>query len=740
MTVRLASLACAVAVTVVSLESAAAVIKPGKEAATMALIQPFKDGGPVQPDAILAGVRIEQQRIVVILATSTEPKKTAEIGLIPLPATDRRSSGKAFAVKIVRGDDRLQAAVQTVTKAIRSNDDGSFFDDATPAADGVTATGSQQIHRPKEPVDPRDKVPIELEDGSFSLWQSWMARFGAIGWLVLGLALLVAAGRFARRMVLGPGRGKLLMGGLAVAFIFGSALTGRASLDVWPLHANNHAYEDIAAGLGSDGSGAAVQRHVVGYGATWLVAQRLATSAFGAHHDGLGEASAWAISAAVALAVVAALAGGGSWWLALLIGAAVSWLPITTHIGHSESTVAYAVFLGAATLLLATQVATWSATVGLVTALWLLANGHVVGPILAGGAALLCFGVSLPTVLAGSDGQPRGPGAVLQRVFDGNERRITLAWLIALVALPTIALVGRIASSSNEVGARLEAAGSLLPIPGNPFYFSLWLMETSPSAVLGLAIAGVAAVGVVEDERQPWHRRAAAIGAGVGFAAIAGAGLLVCACLTDGLRYQSTLAPPIIVCTAFAPRLAFGRSTVQAFAIRAFVVISAIVAVWTASDADLAAGDQQGIDAQTRAYHFLRRQLSDLRGEIWIVDAGRTSERGAVLHVPEGKLGRDGPTVHRLHVESFVAACAAGLPLPGPVYLFFDPACAIDASEDGLARPCKRLEPYADRDASGAYGSVKTAPFELRPKGLRGEFLDYGERELPWRFIAARCP
>jgi len=708
------------------------VIGPGKERAALALVAPLKDEGPVVDGVVLAGLRIEQHRLVVILATTTEPKKVAEIRLEPLSADRRAETGRDFAVRIPADlNTPLARAAKVVADAVATNDKGGFFGVSAPSA--MTPTGAAGgPGKPSQPhPDARDRVPLALEDPDFELMDAWSSRLAVVLWLLAGLALVALVVGACGQLVFGPRRLRRTATGLLLAVVFGLAMSHRAGGQLLPLHANNHAYEDIVAALGGPDSGPDTQRHVAGYGASWLVAQRGLTAVFGAHHDGLRAQAAWWGAGAITVAVAAAVTAGGSLWLAALVGIGAAGLPVAALVGQSESTLVIAQFLIALSLLFAAVMAGGSrrrrmvGAVGTVAALALLAGGHVVGPILAGGTALLCWMLSVGSLA------------------DDSERALhpeAIGWLAILGAPAALGLGLRLATSGAEVGARLEASGTWLPVPGNPFAFSLWLMDPASSALVGLAIVGIAAVWLIDDARGVKARRLLAGASLAGVLGVGAAGLLVCACLTDGLRYQATLVGPLVVLAALGGRAVMGGGAARRFA--AAVVLLALIGPLLLGDgqAAIAQDEAGGVDAQTRGYALLRRQLAGLRGPVWLVDAGRTSERGAVLRVAEGRLDEHGPVVRRLRIESMRAMCEADLPLPGPAYAFVDPACAIGRGDKAVAPPCQELRRLIRRGAIGSYGAVKTARLELREKGLRGEFLAYGEGNVSWRFGPAGCP
>lgn len=726
-------------------DATARVIQAGKERAVLDLLRPYVDEGDVGKDAMIAGVSIARDRITVHLRHKFTPQWTSQVVL--LPRSDANEKTGAFIVRVATqqtatlAQRQVRAAAELVAATIRKNDDGKFFavDIAAAASSTTSAKAAPGFSVDREP-DARDRVKRDDERSTFSLWDADSARLARLGWAALAALLLWAIASFSWQVFAGPGRVRLLVLAVLTLCVFGSSLAQRRALPMWPLHANNHAYEDIEAALGEDASGPAVQRHIAGYGASWLVGQRLALSATGPHHEGLADTSAWFSSLAVTFGFVAAILLGGHVVLAFALAIAMAWLPVAMHIGHSESTLAVAQFLVACCLLFSSAVSMRWGVAGLLVSLALLSSGHVVAPVYAVGMALLCWALST-AALAGAQ---RGPlHFALKRLSRGPKSGSAL-WFLLLFALPATQLVMR-ATMSAEVGARLEATGSALPIPGNPLYFSLWMMEIAPAALTLLAAAGVIAIFAAEDERPTWLRRATTVSAALGLCIVFAASLLVCACLGDALRYQSVLAAPFLACGALSLRAATYQGTVARWSARGLVVLLALIAVRGAASQDgiagiEAPGNADGFDAQSRAYRAFRKAVTDRRNDVWIVDPGRTSSRGAVLSPVVGKLSARGPIMRRLDVSSLRSMCDAALTLPGPVVLWWDPACAIDAREDGTASACRALHRFIAPQGSHRAGHVATGRDELVPKGLRGEFLAYGERRLRWQLAVGRCP
>lgn len=689
------------------------VIGPGKERAALALVRPYVDEGPITDGVKLAGLRIEQRRIAVIISGAGS---VAEIRLEPLSAAARSEQGRAFrAVPPADVPDSLRPAVDAILAAVAHNDDGRFF---------VDNSGSQAASAPAQatPANPHDShrraqeaLAAAAEDADFDLWGGGRARLAALCWLLVLVALAGALASVARAIVLGPSRGRTLLMAFAAFVVFVVALRARDQ-PMWPLHANNHAYEDIAAALGGPDSGAAAQRHVAAYGPAWLVAQRAMTDVFGGDHDGLGAAAAMWGAAAAVLALAAAFGAGGSLWWSGALGLTVAALDATVAVGHSESTLVIAQWLVAACLLLATR-RSITARVGVLAGLWLLVDGHAVGPPLAGGVAALCCALSMPA-----------------------RPKLAIGWGAGLAALPVLGLAMRLGAPASEASARLAETVGVVPVPSDPFSFSLWLLWSDHAAALVLAGLGVVAIAVRPDERERWHRLAASAAAAVGLLAIGAAGLLVCACLTDALRYQSTLMAPVIVLGALASHVALGRSMAVRFAATAVV---AVLVVTSAVGAKRFA--EKAVDTQIQSYLALRDAATDALPTdrpVFLLDLARTSARGAVLEVPRGQLKAGGVTLRGLRIESFEAMCAGNLPLPGPVYAWLAPPCAIDADASGLAEPCRRALKY--RKAGPKVVTVRATlpplgPRELSPKGLRREFLDLPQGPLSWSLDEVDC-
>jgi len=698
-------------------QAAPPVLEPGRERDVLALIAPLEDEGVVVEGVILAGIRIRGDRVDFLLRHDPADGRHATLSLRPLDPAAGRTTGGSFRVVLpVAVDGVLHAAARRLAEAIRGNDDGAFFpleEPAAPAAE-VTSSAESPTEEARHPRVPRSEI-----DPDFDIWQQPRTRLAMMAWLVLLLALGAGCLRALTGTLQSRNRAVAATRLLLLALTLMIALLARRSAPWTPLHANHHAFDDLAVVLDLPDSGPSTQRTVRAYGSSWLIAQRAATPLFGRHHQGVGEAACWWGALAVVFALAAAWGAGGTGWVAALAAMAMALAPVAMRVGHSESSLVIAQFLVAAVLWLATRRGMLAAA-GVLAGLLLLATGHVVGPALSGGAALLAWGIA--------------PQRTRLQSWRGIAAR--LPWGGLLVCVPIVGAIINLLTSSGEVADRVAATGSWLPIPSNATFFSLWFDPAqAPLALLGLVALGLVGVAMAHDARRSLPGRARVLAVIGGGMALGAGGLLVCASVSDGLRYQSTLAPALVLVAGQAPLVARHGRGLTRFSGR---VAAALAGVLTLLALIAPLPGTTMLDAQGQWYHELRNVVRAERGDVYLLIAGRSGPRGAVLQAPQGRLSAKGPTAHEVRLHSLSFECEAGLKPRQPLYVLQPPACA-SGPDDRAARACAELEPYIDGVAPVATGFAR--PMAARtPEGIPGEFLVYRRPLAPWRIARGRCP
>lgn len=712
-----------------TLWAAPPVIEAGRERDVLALVAPFQDEGEISGGVVIAGIRVRGDRVEVLLALGRPPTEVATLSLRPLDPEAGRAAGASF--RIVRPQQTsapMGAAADAVIAAIRANDDGRFFPlPADPAEEATSAqAGPAQADKGADvsPTGRHPRVPMAEIDADFNLWRQPGTMFAVGLWLVLLLALAVrmAAALGAARS---PGR-RAGLGThiLLLALTVTVAMLARQATPLTPLHANHHAFDDLSVTLDLADSGPSTQRAVRAYGPSWLVAQRVTTALFGRHHAGVGAAAVWWGALAVALCLAAGWAAGGTGWPLMLAAMAMALAPVAVRVGHSESTLVIGQWLVAATLALASRRSSL-ATAGTLAGVLLLATGHVVGPALAGGTALLAWSMPPPRARSADHSAPQRRAA-----------KRDLWRLGALILAPVLGAIIHLQGSSGEVADRVAATGSWLPIPGNPNAFSLWFdQQQAPLGLLLLVGLGVLGLSLRRGARRSWYGRAEVASAVAGVFALGAGGLLVCASVSDGLRYQATLAPALVVVAGQAVHLQRRTRGLARFAGRtALALVGVLILLPLTSPLP----GLQRLDAQGQWYGHLRTALAHETGPVYLLIAGRGGPRGAVFQAPQGQLWADGPVAIEVRQDSVSFECQAGLALRQPLYVLFPPACA-SGPDAQAALACAALEPYVDYDrpmVTGLAWPLKAASDE----GIPGEFLRYRGAVVPWRVARGRCP
>ena len=355
-------------------------IGPGREAEVLALLAPHRDGAEVVPGVVLQQVRIEAQRVVLEVGDARGGR--AQLELVA------QAGPTAFALQ--RADvaaGPLKDAIDKLAAAVTRSDDGRFFAAADSADQRPRGPAAAARPNPGGTPIERGAAPVELAGPQ--------AVASALAWLVLVLAMLAKAWRPPRTWI------TFVVGALVLA----AAAALRRSMPLTPLHADDHAFRELGVALALpelDGRAAAL---LADYGPAWWQLQRWTVPLFGDHHDAVGRWAAAVGALAVALAAVTARRVSGR-WLAGLVGALVmAAAPAAARVAHSESTLVVAQLLVAAALWLASppsppRAGRWD-LVGVVAALLLLAWGHPLGPMLAVGAGLCAWALSLKPGAAG---------------------------------------------------------------------------------------------------------------------------------------------------------------------------------------------------------------------------------------------------------------------------------------------------------------------------------------------------
>ena len=701
--------------------AAPTVLEPGRERDVLALVAPFEDGAEVSSGVFLAGIRIRSDRVDVLLAHGPSVVRTAILSLRLREPMLARASGKSFdLVRPARSTAAMNAAVEALAATIRANDDGHFM--ALPEA---STTGS--LARPNvAQADRHPRVALAEIDPDFDLWRQPETALAVALWLLL-VAALTARIFGAVLRARSPHRRPLLTTHLMLLMLAGAiALFARQAVPFTPLHANHNAFDDLAVTLDLADAGPSTQRAMRAYGPSWLVAQRAATPLFGAHHDGIGAAACWWGALAVTLALAAAWGAGAAGWPAVMAAMAMALAPVAVRVGHSESTLVIGQWLIATTLLLASR-RTLLCTLGALAGLLLLSTGHVVGPALAGGTALLAWAMPPPNLATAATPPAGGSSA---------SARSDLPRLGIFLTAPLIGGLLHLHANAGEVAYRVAATERWLPLPVEPASFSLWFdPEQAPLGLLALVGLGVLGLALHRGALLHWRGRALVAGAVVGVLCLWLGGLLVCASVSDGLRYQSTLAPALVVLGGQAGHLT--RRTADLTRFGGHVAL-ALAGVLTLLPLTSPLPGLTRLDAQAQWYGHLRQTLADKTGPVYLLIADRGGHRGAVFQAPQGRLSAAGAVAHEVREHSLRFECEAGIAPRQPLYVLFPPACASGA-DDAAAHACATLEPYVDHDRPMATGLAWPLRSSAR-LAIAGEFLKFRHAVAPWRLARGRCP
>ncbi len=641
-------------------------IDRGREAEVLALLRPFVDDGPVG-DGTLRRIAIRPDAVALDIVDAAGQRAALQLTL-RLPG-DAAPGTKSFAIKLLPAPTpQLAQAQQLLRAAVEHNDDGGFLARST----------ALPAHAQAANPDTR---------GQPALWSLATAL-----WLALLGLLLCRAVRDRSPL-------KWLFW-LTFALL---ATLVRRHVAFAPLHANGHGLEEILVAIGDPDARMATARFASQYGAAWLTPLRALTRLLGATHDQLAVISSALGGLAAAFATAAAWRLSRQWlWTALAAALAV-FAPVAMRVGHSESTFVVAQLLVALGLWLATHPRP-GPNVALAAVLALLALGHPVGIGLALGVYLLALAVAL------EDAGLRQP----------------LRHLWPLLALALAAAV-QLATTHAGVADRLTFASQLhIPVPTLPHEYWLWLQPGyAPRLAVLAGAAGLWSFGRVFQDRGRWLVFGLAA---FGVLAVALTGLLVTACVTDGLRYQAPFAPVLAVLVARAGQGLAGTVTGRVLAIALWLGIAF-------GFGNLRAGRE--LDAQGQSYVDLRQSLQGLSGDVWLVapDRAEGHER-VVVQLPAGRLAPDGVTLRTLLAEDVRSACQAGTPLPKQAFVWLDHACGTQMP-NGSARPCAQLLPLAGETVRSFH--VLPLPPPGR-EGMAGEFNVYPPGAVEVRLARVRCP
>ena len=686
------------------------IIGRGREADVLQLLAPFRDGSPVGPGATLNDIAIVSDKITLTVVGPAS--QTAHIVLHP------QSGGRSFDVQVPQPvDPALEPAVAALTSAIARNDHGTFF--AAPAAVAAVPSvgiGNQPVVHPSADSGAQSAVSAAL-------------------WVVLAAAVAAKALRKPHSW----------SAGVFGAILLVLAATARRNAPFTPLHADDHAYMDLAVGLKLPQAEDRAAQLMHDYGPAWWQLQRWTAPLWGDDHAALGRWAAAVGALATVLAVLAARRASGRWLPAFVGGAAMCWAPLAVRVGHSESNVVVAQLLVAAALWLASppypaRSGAYDA-VGVLAAVGLLAWGHPLGPAFAVGTGLCAWALAVrPESLQAAVAVPLEPMLALP---NPHPRRIWMParhnlWLLGIgLAVAAAAIGWQWQNQQGLLGNRL-AATSLVPVPLHFWTFGLWWQRAWGAVTLTTVVAVAGVLGLWSQRRVhgaavAWWSAAAWM---AGMGALGVAGLVVVACVTDAVRYQAPMAAAWVVLAAFAPRCADLFSGIR----RSLVGLTVVAAMGIAVvEAWLTPWGATALDAQGQAYQVLAQELAHERGDLWLIVPERApgERRHVVVDLPTGRFDHVGSTLHRISANEYAQACIQGR-APTPAWVYLSPACeAVDLAE--LPTPCAALAPLLDPTVLVRAGYVRPWLGDMA-QGLPGEFHHYRSETVAWHLGRAVCP
>ena len=647
--------------------AAAQTIDRGRERDVLQLVAPFVDEGPVG-ESRLARVAIRAEAITLELQDAAG--RTARLVLRPRAAGQVAPGTLSFVVESPPAPTpQLAADREQLRVAVAKNDDGRFFASTKRAAAG-----------------PAPETTL------------LRFRLAEVLWAALLLLLLLTMAAVRRQ---GHARwSAAVLGFLALAAL---AAAVRRALPFAPLHANGHGLEELAVALDWPGARLATERFVSQYGASWLLPLRVLTRLTGQNHDQLAAISAGLGGLAVAFSGAAAWRASRHWPWTVLATLVVLLAPVAARVAHSESAFVVAQLLMALGLFLAT----WHgllARLALALCLALLTLGHPVGIVAATGLGMLAWALAL------------------------RQETPRLQALLPLLATALVApALLQFAGGHADVASRLtEGSGLHLPVPTAFYRFWLWAdRDHAPVAASLGALLGLAAFD--RGSAVPLRFLPAGLAA-IGAALVLIAGLLVTACISDGLRYQALWAPVLCLLLAHAGR---GLRDVTLGPLLA-------IALWLAVAWGLTGLDRgRQLDAQGQAYQALRAHLASAPADIWLIHGDRSADRNqVVVELPVARLRAGGPSVHALAVTDVAARCARGQELLPHTFFWQSDACSA------LQRPGEPL-PCAELAAVAAAPSWSVRLFPQGPiasPGMPGEFQRFRDASPRTALYPVRCP
>ncbi|HAN31526.1 MAG TPA: hypothetical protein DCQ06_08000, partial [Myxococcales bacterium] len=397
-------------------------IPPGREQDILALFAPFGDEQPITPEATLLGVEVSGFEVRVIVSRNAPNTSRAIVRMRPKDLSDQ--ARHAFTLSSSDTEDlELQKAMKLLSQAITKNDDGSFFH-----------PGKDQVVADAPTFTPLHKRPLVWVSGLL-----WLLLLSLMARLMSG-----SAQSFIRR---GQTHQQLTLW-VCLVVLLAASLWWRRTQDWTPLHANNHAWEDLAVLLDQPETQMGLDSQMRTYGPSWFVLRRALTSVFGANFEIVGLIGVWLGAFAALLAWLATRAAGGGWISATVATAAITFAPISTRVAHSESDLIVGQWLMAAGLWLGTRPGLWG-LVGAGCCVALMALGHVVGLAFAGALALMVLSLR----------------ASLSESSHGQNSQ---SWLVdaTVLASPVIGVFGlRWLAMGQEVSQRMQATSQAIPVP-----------------------------------------------------------------------------------------------------------------------------------------------------------------------------------------------------------------------------------------------------------------------------------
>ena len=477
--------------------------------------------------------------------------------------------------------------------------------------------------------------------------------------------------------------------------VFLLALLARLRAPFWPLHSNDHAYDDIALVLDLPADNVAARARLQSFGESWPELQKLGLHLTGQTHDGLALLSAFLGALAVLATVMAARRLALPRVPVLLAGALAALVPVGLRVAHSESAFVVAQLLVALALLLgASQPSRWT-QIGLAGVILLLATGHALGPGYAFGMALLAWALR------------------------HNRWRL-------LVFLLTVALLGLAMDwlyNGAAIGVRTGGPLGVLGLLRHPQAHTLWLdRHWMPPAWPLLALLGWWAC-------LPAPRWRAALASALGLLALLVTGLLPIACASDVLRYQAPWLPVVALALAGSGRL---PAVLHKPLRRPAHLLTIALWLLLALEARELGTGFSALDVQGQTYAALRDALGHERGLlVWLVPEFTGSQR-AYLAAPAGRWRDDGPEVLEMHPDVARFQCQRFGHLPGPAVLALEPACLSLPGQS----PCDVLRPFLQE-------RLKQQQIARLAPGLASttaEFLDFAPASLHLEVWRAQCP